>query len=156
MVPVFIAECTQPSARATLVSANVLMITGGQLISYVVNSGLAFVPGTWRWMLGIAAAPAALQLLGLRKVPETPHWLLRKVRRCDAGDLVLKQCTSFVCRCSLASRTVWYFVGSVMSTLLASGAHALTSAKRQLFPQAMRQQLPCMCRPRCSSNSLLA
>ena len=85
VVPVFIAECTAPQVRATLVSANVLMITGGQLLSYLVNYGFSFAPGTWRWMLGVAAVPAAAQLGGLLGVPETPHWLLRKVRLCWLG-----------------------------------------------------------------------
>jgi MFS transporter, SP family, solute carrier family 2 (myo-inositol transporter), member 13 len=79
VVPVLIAECTVASMRAELVSANVLMITTGQLISYLVNWALSAVPGTWRWMLAVAAVPAALQLLGMCWVPETPAWLLRKV-----------------------------------------------------------------------------
>ena len=79
-VPVFLAECTEARVRAELVTANVLMITGGQLVSYVANYALTYVPGTWRWMLGAAAAPAALQLAGLQFLPETPQWLLAKVR----------------------------------------------------------------------------
>lgn len=79
-VPVFLAECTEPRVRAELVTANVLMITGGQLVSYVVNYALTYAPGTWRWMLGVAAAPAALQLVGLQLLPETPQWLLAKAR----------------------------------------------------------------------------
>jgi SP family myo-inositol transporter-like MFS transporter 13 len=76
VVPVFLAECSEPSVRAALVSANVLMITAGQFVSYLVNYGFSFVPGTWRWMLGVAALPAALQLVGLQFLPETPQWLL--------------------------------------------------------------------------------
>ena len=79
VVPIFIAECCEANVRAELVSANVLMITGGQLVSYLVNYGFSWVAGTWRWMLAAAALPAALQLVGLCFVPETPPWLLRKV-----------------------------------------------------------------------------
>lgn len=82
VVPVFIAESVPTSVRAALVSANVLMITGGQFASYLVNWALSAVPeGAWRWMLAAAAAPAALQLAGLLYIPETPHWLMSKVCR---------------------------------------------------------------------------
>lgn len=52
---------------------------GGQLLSYIVNYGLSHVSGTWRWMLGVAAVPAAAQLVGLLLLPESPRWLLQKV-----------------------------------------------------------------------------
>lgn len=79
VVPVYIAECSQAAVRAELVSANVLMITGGQLVSYLVNYGFSAVVGTWRWMLAAAALPAAVQLVALLGMPESPQWLLRKV-----------------------------------------------------------------------------
>ena len=47
-VPVYIAECAPPAVRAGLVSANVLMITGGQFLAYVVDYLFSYVPGTWR------------------------------------------------------------------------------------------------------------
>lgn len=73
--PVFIAECAPPRVRAALVTMNVLMITGGQFLSYVSNYGFSFVPGTWRWMLGMAAVPAVAQAFGLLGLPESPKWL---------------------------------------------------------------------------------
>lgn len=75
-VPVYIAECTPPATRATLVTANVLLITTGQFVSYLVDYAFTFVAGTWRWMLGVAALPAALQALALLLAPESPRWLL--------------------------------------------------------------------------------
>eukprot|EP01025_Chloroclados_australasicus_P024996 TRINITY_DN2501_c0_g1_i4.p1 TRINITY_DN2501_c0_g1~~TRINITY_DN2501_c0_g1_i4.p1 ORF type:complete len:694 (+),score=63.39 TRINITY_DN2501_c0_g1_i4:81-2162(+) len=78
IVPVYIAECAPSNIRATLVTANTLLITGGQFISYFVNWIFTYVPGTWRWMLGIAALPSILQFLGLMLIPESPKWLAGK------------------------------------------------------------------------------
>ncbi|KAL6768760.1 hypothetical protein ACKKBF_B16085 [Auxenochlorella protothecoides x Auxenochlorella symbiontica] len=81
-VPVLIAELAPPPLRARLVSLNVLAITGGQFAAYVVNWGAAHLPGSWRWMLGVAALPPLVQLAGLAMVPAPPsrkrsggtHW----------------------------------------------------------------------------------
>ncbi|PKA56271.1 Inositol transporter 1 [Apostasia shenzhenica] len=78
--PVYIAEASPSEIRGGLVSTNVLMITGGQFLSYLVN--LAFteqVSGTWRWMLGVAAVPAILQFCLMIGLPESPRWLYLKL-----------------------------------------------------------------------------
>eukprot|EP00899_Mesostigma_viride_P020765 jgi/Mesvir1/28690/Mv11182-RA.1 len=83
--PVYIAEVAPPGARGRLVTANVLMITGGQFSSYLVNLAFAGVPGTWRWMLGLSVLPSAVQLAGLERVlPESPAWLVRAGRPHEA------------------------------------------------------------------------
>lgn len=48
------------------------MITSGQFVAYFADFCFTFVPGTWRWMLGVAAAPALLQAGGLLGLPESP------------------------------------------------------------------------------------
>ena len=53
--------------------AQVLMITTGQFVAYLVDFCFTFVPGTWRWMLGVAALPAVLQAAGLLFLPESPR-----------------------------------------------------------------------------------
>eukprot|EP00210_Caulerpa_lentillifera_P001632 g1570.t1 len=80
-VPVYIAECSSVSLRASLITVNVLMITSGQLVSYIVNYFFTFVPGTWRWMLGVAGVPALFQFLVLCFLPESPRWLFLKEKR---------------------------------------------------------------------------
>lgn len=72
-VPVYIAEAAPPGLRATLVTVNTLLITTGQFVAYLADYGLTYVPGTWRWMLGVAAVPSLLQLLGLMWLPESPR-----------------------------------------------------------------------------------
>ncbi|KAG9141351.1 hypothetical protein Leryth_001809 [Lithospermum erythrorhizon] len=104
--PVYISEASPSEIRGGLVSTNVLMITGGQFLSYLVN--LAFtqvsiigastcsveartryfgdvpvirfcrVPGTWRWMLGVSAVPAVVQFCLMLFMPESPRWLYMK------------------------------------------------------------------------------
>ncbi|XP_076956080.1 inositol transporter 1-like [Bidens hawaiensis] len=75
--PMYIAEAAPSEIRGGLVSTNVLMITGGQFLSYLVNLGFTEVRGTWRWMLGIAAVPAILQFLLMLLLPESPRWLYK-------------------------------------------------------------------------------
>lgn len=47
-VPVYIAESVPADVRATLVTVNVLMITTGQFVAYLVDFLCTFLPGTWR------------------------------------------------------------------------------------------------------------
>ena len=54
-------------------TAQVLMITVGQFVAYAVDWAFTFAPGTWRWMLGVAALPALLQAAGLAFLPESPR-----------------------------------------------------------------------------------
>ncbi|XP_015581208.2 inositol transporter 1 [Ricinus communis] len=76
--PVYIAEASPSEVRGGLVSTNVLMITGGQFLSYLVNLAFTEVPGTWRWMLGVAGVPAVIQFCLMLCMPESPRWLFMK------------------------------------------------------------------------------
>ncbi|CAI8587883.1 unnamed protein product [Vicia faba] len=73
--PVYIAELSPSEIRGALVTTNVLMITGGVFVSYLVNLVFANVPGTWRWMLGVSGVPAATQFFLMLLLPESPRWL---------------------------------------------------------------------------------
>ncbi|KAJ0703127.1 putative major facilitator, sugar transporter, major facilitator superfamily [Helianthus annuus] len=82
--PMYIAEAAPSEIRGGLVSTNVLMITGGQFLSYLVNLGFTQVRGTWRWMLGIAAVPAILQFALMLFLPESPRWLYKNKSSSEA------------------------------------------------------------------------
>jgi len=75
-VPMYIAECAPVHLRGGLVSVDVLLICTGTFVSYCVDAIFANVPGTWRWMLGLGAIPAAIQAAGIFFLPESPRWLL--------------------------------------------------------------------------------
>ncbi len=66
--PVYIAESAPPSVRATLVTMNVLMITGGQFVAYVADLIFTFAPGTWRWEPR-RQTPGQLRMHGQRLMP---------------------------------------------------------------------------------------
>ncbi len=84
IVPVYIAEVSPKDTRAALVSLNVLFITMGQLFSYIVNYWLSFIERhSWRWMLGVAAIPAVVQLVAMLFLPESPRFLAHKRRSAD-------------------------------------------------------------------------
>ena len=56
-----------------------------QVAAGVVNLCMQQVPHGWRWAMGLAAVPAALQLWGLQALPESPRFLMRKRSRTHAA-----------------------------------------------------------------------
>ena len=70
-VPVYIAEAAPRQTRASLVSVNVLGITGGQFLAYLVDFLCTFLPGTWRY--------ANILLLSTMLLPTFPCDLIRLV-----------------------------------------------------------------------------
>ncbi|KAE9450550.1 hypothetical protein C3L33_17558, partial [Rhododendron williamsianum] len=79
------AEASPSEIRGGLVSTNVLMITGGQFLSYLINLAFTEVPGTWRWMLGVSAVPAVVQFTLMLFLPESPRWLYMKIDQLSAA-----------------------------------------------------------------------
>ena len=81
IAPVYIAEISPSKLRGSLVSFNQLMIVIGISASFFSNYYLLSVgENCWRWMLGVEAIPAALYLVLLFFVPESPRWLFVKGR----------------------------------------------------------------------------
>ena len=83
--PVYIAEIAPAAQRGSLVSLNQLMIVIGISVSFFSNYFLLPLgENNWRWMLGVQAAPAAVYVLLLVLIPESPRWLLKQGRSQEA------------------------------------------------------------------------
>lgn len=76
--PTYISEIAPAHRRGRLVILYQFMIVLGILIAFLSNwlvgSGLG--ENAWRWMLGIEAFPAALYLLLVVRIPNSPRWLV--------------------------------------------------------------------------------
>jgi SP family sugar:H+ symporter-like MFS transporter len=79
VVPLYLAEIAPTEVRGAVASLNQLMIVGGILVAFIVNAILAS-SGDWRLMLGLAAVPSLVLLVGMLFMPETPRYLVH------AGD----------------------------------------------------------------------
>jgi len=88
--PLYISEASPARIRGALVSTNGFLITGGQFLSYLINLAFTNAPGTWRWMLGVAAVPAVVQFVLMLYLPESPRWLYRNGREEEAITLLRK------------------------------------------------------------------
>src|SRR4051794_35331652 len=91
--PMYIAEIAPADKRGRLVGFFQFNIVLGILLAYFSN----YIVGTmglgdaeWRWKLGIPGIPAALFILMLLTIPESPRWLARRGRMREAED-VLRQ-----------------------------------------------------------------
>ncbi|CUA76594.1 Myo-inositol transporter 2 [Saccharomyces cerevisiae S288c] [Rhizoctonia solani] len=78
MAPLFIGELSPTKLRGQLVTVNSIFITGGQVVAYGIGAGFKSTPGGWRWMVGLGAVPAGLQLILLPLMPESPRILARR------------------------------------------------------------------------------
>lgn len=89
IAPVYIAEIAPANRRGGLVSLNQLMIVIGISASFFSNYFLLGMgEHNWRWMLGVQTVPAALYLVLLLLVPESPRWLLMKGQDAQALDVL--------------------------------------------------------------------
>jgi MFS transporter, SP family, galactose:H+ symporter len=88
-VPVYLSEVSPPAARGRIVSLFQLAVTAGIVSAYVVDYAFAKVGG-WRWMLGLAVAPAVIFGTGMFFLPETPRWLIRSGRRELARGVLIR------------------------------------------------------------------
>ncbi|XP_073138994.1 inositol transporter 4-like [Henckelia pumila] len=88
--PLYISEASPARIRGAMVSTNALLITGGQFLAYLINLAFTNVPGTWRWMLGVAGVPALVQIFLMMSLPESPRWLYRQGKVDEARAILDK------------------------------------------------------------------
>jgi MFS transporter, SP family, solute carrier family 2 (myo-inositol transporter), member 13 len=93
VTPLYLAELAPASHRGMVVTMNVLSITTGQVIAYVLGWIFAEYgdPTTgWRLLVGLGAVPAILQCVLLFFMPETPRWLVKAGRSEEARAIIRK------------------------------------------------------------------
>ncbi|WP_266095900.1 sugar porter family MFS transporter [Stakelama tenebrarum] len=97
--PVYISEVAPAKMRGSLSSVQQVMIISGLTGAFVANFFLARLAGgstdplwfdipAWRWMFGLQVIPAALYLLALLTIPESPRYLTMKDKD-DQAESVL-------------------------------------------------------------------
>jgi sugar porter (SP) family MFS transporter len=85
VVPVFVAESAPAAVRGSLLVSYQLATVVGIIVGYLVAYLLA-ASHSWRWMLGLAAVPAAAVLLLMLRLPDTARWYLLKGRVPEARE----------------------------------------------------------------------
>ncbi|NYD88947.1 sugar porter family MFS transporter [Sphingomonas melonis] len=99
--PVYISEVTPASIRGRLTSVQQVMIITGLTGAFVANFVLARYAGgstapfwlgfpAWRWMFWLQAIPAAIYLVALFVIPESPRFLMAKGREADAHRVLVR------------------------------------------------------------------
>ncbi|AMR32289.1 sugar:proton symporter [Mucilaginibacter sp. PAMC 26640] len=101
--PLYISEFSPSRFRGMMVSLYQLALTIGIVLAYFSNAYLAnhanngggsihtvFSGQVWRAMLGLGAIPAAVFLVSLFVVPESPRWLLLKGKVLKAKEILIK------------------------------------------------------------------
>ncbi|KAF1897844.1 hypothetical protein Lal_00032605, partial [Lupinus albus] len=78
VVPVFIAEIAPKDLRGALTTLNQFMIVAGVSVAYIIGTLLS-----WRTLALTGLIPAAVLLLGLFLIPESPRWLAKRGREED-------------------------------------------------------------------------
>jgi len=101
--PMYIAELAPAQYRGFLVSLNQLAIVIGILVAFFSNYLLVGTGiNNWRWMLLVMAAPAVLLFFSLFLVPESPRWLVARMRSRDALNILIKTSGEVLAGCELS------------------------------------------------------
>ena len=95
MTPAYISEVAPAAYRGRLATIQQVAIISGLFVAFLSNYVLAQVSGsamtelwlgfaTWRWMFWIELLPAAVFLIALLFIPESPRYLISSGRHHDA------------------------------------------------------------------------
>jgi MFS transporter, SP family, galactose:H+ symporter len=83
VVPVFVAESAPAAVRGSLLVGYQVATVFGIIVGYLACYLLAD-SRDWRWMLALAAVPAALVAMLLLRMPDTARWYVLKGRVAEA------------------------------------------------------------------------
>ncbi|MDR5860283.1 sugar porter family MFS transporter [Halomonas eurihalina] len=95
MTPAYISEVAPSRYRGRLATIQQVAIIGGLFMAFLSNYVLAYVSSsavaelwfgfaTWRWMFWIELLPAAVFLVALLFIPESPRYLISSGRQSEA------------------------------------------------------------------------
>ncbi|OJU12652.1 MAG: MFS transporter, partial [Caulobacterales bacterium 68-7] len=101
LAPAYISEVTPAAIRGRLSSIQQVMIITGLTGAFVANYALAHTAGSstaefwigypaWRWMFWLQTIPAAIYLVALLFIPESPRFLVARGRDAEA-EVVLSR-----------------------------------------------------------------
>lgn len=90
LVPAYMSEMAPANARGSLSGLNQTMIVSGMLLSYIMDFLLKGLPKSWGWriMLGLAAVPALILLVGVLRLPESPRFLIKNGKEAKAKQVL--------------------------------------------------------------------
>ncbi|POY73302.1 hypothetical protein BMF94_3636 [Rhodotorula taiwanensis] len=94
-LPIYLAEIAPSKFRGRVVASLVVLITGGQVLAYIIGAAFFHVTKGWRWMFGLGAVPAGIQLLLSFSLPESPRYHVRKGRLVTATKTIQRLNPSF-------------------------------------------------------------
>jgi SP family galactose:H+ symporter-like MFS transporter len=79
--------------RGSLVAVNMLAITSGIVVAYLVDYAFSGMHG-WRYMFGLAAVPSIGLVIGMWLLPDSPRWLISKSKVEQARKILARARTS--------------------------------------------------------------
>ena len=85
--PMYIAELVPAKVRGSLVAVNMLAITTGIVVAYLVDYAFSSSQG-WRYMFGLAAIPSIALIIGMWWLPDSPRWLISKSKVEEARQVL--------------------------------------------------------------------
>ena len=98
--PAYISEVAPANIRGRMTTVQQIMIITGLTAAFLVNYALAAAAGestneiaglpAWRWMYLAQAIPAAVFLIALFFIPESPRYLVAKRRDAEAGGVLTR------------------------------------------------------------------
>lgn len=91
--PMYIAELVPAKVRGSLVAVNMLAITTGIVVAYLVDYAFSASHG-WRTMFGLAALPSIGLVIGMFWLPDSPRWLISKSKIIQARQVLQRARTT--------------------------------------------------------------